>query len=311
VSFQAKLCACRRAGDEPLQDLHRDISCLVQLAYPSEGSRFLVHVGVDSFIAALNDKDLEFEILKLEPKTLEDVLSHAIRLEAIAQSVSARSHTSADRAGGRVQNRPRNIFAVTGDKKDKDENADLLQCIAQLEKQLKQATKGGNKNAQGSSKKSSSKRSSGRKSSGRGEAASATDDADCPNPQTHPCNYCNELGHWCKDCPKCKNRPRKEANVHPVLTISANMSPTKIYVTSEVNGEPVRCVLDSGCERSVIMADLAPKAKLTPSQYSLFAANKASLDVLSNTVIPFVIDGHAFEADVSVCNKVEDFFPGE
>ena len=112
VSFQAKLCACRWAGDEPLQDLHRDISCLVKLAYPSEGSRFLVHVGVDSFIAALNDKDLEFEILKLEPKTLEDVLSHAIRLEAIAQSVSARSHTSADRAGGRVQNRPRNILSL-------------------------------------------------------------------------------------------------------------------------------------------------------------------------------------------------------
>jgi len=68
------------------------------------------------------------------------------------------------------------------------------------------------------------------------------------------------------------------------------MSPTKIYVTAEVNGEPVRCLLDSGCERSVIVADLVPKAELTPSQYSLFAANRASLDVLGDTVIPFVID---------------------
>jgi len=86
------------------------------------------------------------------------------------------------------------------------------------------------------------------------------------------------------------------------------MSPTKIYVTAEVNGEPVRCLLDSGgCQRSVISADLAPVAKLNPSQYSLFAANKASLDVLGDTVIPFVIDGHAFKADVSVCSKVDDF----
>jgi len=96
----------------------------------------------------------------------------------------------------------------------------------------------------------------------------------------------------------------------PVLTVSANVSPTRIYVTAEVNGQPVRCLLDSGCERSVISADLAPKANLNPSQYTLFAANKANLDVLGDTVLPFVIDGHAFKADVSMCSKVEDFLLG-
>jgi len=58
------------------------------------------------------------------------------------------------------------------------------------------------------------------------------------------------------------------------------------------------------------VADLAPKAKLNPSQYSLFAANKASFDVFGHTVIPYVIGGHAFEGDVSVCSKVEDFLLG-
>jgi len=89
------------------------------------------------------------------------------------------------------------------------------------------------------------------------------------------------------------------------------MSATKIYDTAEINGEPVRCLLDSSCERSVIVvADLVSNAKLTPSQYSLFAANRASLDVLGDTVIPFVTDGHNFEADVSVSNKVKDFLLG-
>ena len=55
--------------------------------------------------------------------------------------------------------------------------------------------------------------------------------------------------------PVRKNKPKEEAGVQPVLTVSANMSPTKIYVTAEVNGEPIRCLLDSGCERSVISAD--------------------------------------------------------
>jgi len=69
-------------------------------------------------------------------------------------------------------------------------------------------------------------------------------------------------------------------------------------------------LMASLCKWSVITAGLAPESKLTPSQYTLFAANKASLDVLGDTVIPFVIDGHAFEADVSVCDKVKDFLLG-
>jgi len=199
------------------------------------------------------------------------------------------------------------VFAVSDDKQDKDSNADLLQPITQLEKQLKQATKG----SKGSSaKKASSKETGGHNAAGRGESASAERDESHANPDTHPCYICKELGHWRKDCPKRKSKSKEEAKVQPVLYVSANMSPTKIYVTAEINGEPMRCILDSGCEWSVIAADLVPNAKLTPLQYFLFAANKASLDVLGDTVIPFVIDGHDFEADISVSSKVEDFLLG-
>ena len=72
----------------------------------------------------------------------------------------------------------------------------------------------------------------------------------------------------------------------------------------------MRCLLDSGCERSVINADLVPNAKLTPLQYSLYAANKASLDVVGDSVISFVIDGQHFEAVVSVLAKVDEFLLG-
>jgi len=72
----------------------------------------------------------------------------------------------------------------------------------------------------------------------------------------------------------------------------------------------VRCLLDSGCERLVISADLVPHAKLAPSQYSLYAANKASLDVVGDSVISFVIDGQLFEVDVSVLAKVDKFLLG-
>ena len=128
----------------------------------------------------------------------------------------------------------------------------------------------------------------------------------CASPEMHPCDYCKELGHCHRDCPKHE----KEAKVQTVQAVSANLSPTKIYVTAEVNGEPVRFLLDSGCKQSVISADLVPNANLTPSQYSLFAANKASLDVVGDAVISFAINGQQFQADISVSDKVDEILLG-
>ena len=45
-------------------------------------------------------------------------------------------------------------------------------------------------------------------------------------------------------------------------------------------------------------------------KYILYAANRASLDVVGDCVISFAIDGNNFEADVSVSNKVDEFLLG-
>ena len=124
VSFQAKLRARHRKEGETLQELHSDISRLVQLAHPKEPNSLLATVGVNAFISALDDEDLEFEILKLEPQNLPDAVDHAIRLESLAESVRARPHSATDKANGRVS-RQRHILAVTDDKKEKDKDVDL------------------------------------------------------------------------------------------------------------------------------------------------------------------------------------------
>jgi len=70
-SFKAKLRKRRRAKDEPLQDLYRDISRLIQLAYPGADNVLVTYIGIESFIAALNDPELQYEVLKQEPPSLE------------------------------------------------------------------------------------------------------------------------------------------------------------------------------------------------------------------------------------------------
>jgi len=46
-SFRTKLCIRRRNKGESLQDLYRDISRLLQLAYPGTDSSLVNHVGIE------------------------------------------------------------------------------------------------------------------------------------------------------------------------------------------------------------------------------------------------------------------------
>ena len=92
------------------------MSHLLQLVYPGEGERFISHLGVNTFITALNDSELEYEVLKLAPVTLEEAANHAMRLDALAKSLDTRAPAAQGRAGGQGQGRQRNVYAVADNK---------------------------------------------------------------------------------------------------------------------------------------------------------------------------------------------------
>ena len=229
--------------------------------------------AVDAFITALNDGPMEFEVMKLRPKTLQEAAACATRLEVYVETIRNRPADTTERGNGKSQVPGRScaIFRTTAEAENgSSKEATLLERIGQLEKQLEQVAKG-NRDVRGSSSQKAGSKNEG---SSRGQSDSKNGDKVRPNPETHPCTFCKELGHWRRDCPKRKAEgeakiEEEKAKVNTVLAVNANMSPTKIYVTAEVNGEPVRCLLDSGCEWSVISADLVSNAELTPSQLSL------------------------------------------
>jgi len=138
-----------------------------------------------------------------------------------------------------VQSQSCNVFAVTDEPEASSTGeATLLKRLEQIEKQLEQVAKG-NRSARNSSsqKASSNQRASTLGEAGRGKSDSGDGKTVRLSPETQPCIYCKEPGHWCWDCPKRKarGRPTEEANVQTVLAVSTNLSPTKIYVTAEVN----------------------------------------------------------------------------
>jgi len=187
-SFKAKLRTRHRDKGESLQDLYRDISRLIHLAYPGVDNVLVTHVGIESFTAALNNPTLEYEVLKRELLSVEAAANYAIKLEAYLHSLSAYATVSAERGGRQAQSRSRSVFAVTDEEDDSaDGTATLLKCIEQLEKQLACAAQG-NHGARGSSsrKASSNKEAGACHAAGRGKPVSADGEATRNGPETRP-----------------------------------------------------------------------------------------------------------------------------
>ena len=82
----------------------------MQLAFPDQPASYLALVGRHAFLNALDDGALEYEVLKLRPKTLSDAAHFAIHLESLAESV--------DKVSGRMP-RQRNILAVSDETEPK------------------------------------------------------------------------------------------------------------------------------------------------------------------------------------------------
>jgi len=200
--------------------------------------------------------------------------------------------------------------------KGKDKDAAPQLSPGELRDLLAQATKGiaalaaqsGETDQSGSDAKKSSppKKDSGACGSGKGKYRRYTGRKQ--DPKVDPCRNCNEMGHWAKDCPKPKQPAKEQVQAS---SISCQLvSPTRVYVTAYVDGKPVQCLLDSGCEQSVISRNVVPRAKLTRTRYDLTVADKASLSILGDTDLCFEIEGNRFRANVSVSPAIDDFLLG-
>ena len=58
---------------------------------------------MDTFITVLNDRELEYEVLKLAPVTLEEAANHAMRLDALAKSLDTRAPAAQVERVGKVK----------------------------------------------------------------------------------------------------------------------------------------------------------------------------------------------------------------
>ena len=101
--YQAELRYRRRREGETIRDLAQDIHRLMMHAYRGQcESELGQHIARDSFLVALNDPVLQVKVREREPRTLEEAVRLASRIE-IAQEAAATSPQSRRRMARRIE----------------------------------------------------------------------------------------------------------------------------------------------------------------------------------------------------------------
>jgi len=78
------------------------------------------------------------------------------------------------------------------------------------------------------------------------------------------------------------------ASVKPVtmdLRSSSKTPFSRAYVNAEFHGRPLACMLDTGCDQSVIGRHFVERYDLQPVRFSLMAAGRNSLKVDGETLV--------------------------
>ena len=265
--------------------------------------------------------------MKKEPRNIEEALNYAIKLEAFEQSllVTNSGDDSVDTDDSRTKKRPKYVYSVADP--PASQTAALQRQVTELQQALAQATKGitamasapweppvqvsaatptGSTASQpivprstsDPASKSAPPAGAWTRGSGRGRGAGRQ------NRQNDPCRLCGQVGHWANECPTRHRDP----SVKGVTCQYA--SPTKVYVKAEFRGQPIKCLLDSGCERSVIGRKCIPGVRLRKSSYTLSAANRTNLPIDGDADIHFVFDGLPVYASVSVSPAIDELLLG-
>ena len=86
-----------------------------------------------------------------------------------------------------------------------------------------------------------------------------------------------------------------------------------VYIRMKLMGKEVHCLVDSGCDLTVIPKSLADRCKnldVQPTTHSIWAANSTPIRIFGEAEIPFVLDNRCIWTPVLISEDVEEVMLG-
>ena len=150
----------------------------------------------------------------------------------------------------------------------------------------------------------------------RQQYAATPDDGRKMKASQYPCFGCGEYGHFRRDCPHRQHDPRNcDQPVKPPdqirgATDDSYESKGRVYLRARIDGRTRFCLLDTGCELTVIPAKLVGKRKLYQARKNLIAANGTQIPILGWTTLQAYVGNSLLEINGLVTEHVQDIMLG-
>ena len=338
--YRTQLRTRRRGKDESLQSLYLDISRLARLAYPGRHSEHGDSVEVDAFIDALQDSKLELRIRDREPKDLDTAFRTALMLEANSRSRQPTSFDD-DHSNNRFQHKIRAVasgeqsnenrdYSVESDVETDDDVREWMQELKSTVKELSvRVDELGNRQVSepvpvldrvvkrgGSCFKCGDEGHWADRCPARNTAVSGRDGpahAFTGQPRkTVLCFNCRLEGHIARNCPNRTSRVSAgsgdTANFARRLRYNDSLTRAEnpVYLNLRFRNDSWKCLLDTGCEVSLVPSELMRGVKIRPSAERVFAVDCSSIPIVGEAEIELCIGGLRLRTLVLVSDKVSE-----
>ena len=122
------------------------------------------------------------------------------------------------------------------------------------------------------------------------------------------CFRCDQPGHFARDCTQGNEASRRDDEDDSKMVGAIGTPEGKIPAYLELwnNGTRWDCLLDTGCERSIVPARLVPKRWIGRTNDQVLAANGTRIGVLGEAMIVFWLGHKKLPARVLVSNHVSE-----
>ena len=332
--YRAELQIRRRRCHESLSDLHQDIRRLVALAYPQLTAEAREEIACDHFTNALSDPDFALKVKERTPKSLDEALNVALRLEAWAKSVghSRQDEERPDRPRGKARAAAKTENTKMSTVSESDDRVTKLEtAMTEIREQLSKIA-----GKPVSSNKATS--TLGTMSKGfpsprvKTEAAASAEEKppqslipgqmvgrpvmqNVSQYQYPPviCYGCGLPGHIKRNCPTELGLLGPPPNTLANRGSKDFRGEANVYIMMKLMGKKIPCLVDSGCDLTIVPKSLTDRFKYLeakPSTRQIWAANNTAIQINGETELPFELDGRCIWTPVLISEDVEEVMLG-
>ena len=109
------------------------------------------------------------------------------------------------------------------------------------------------------------------------------------------CHRCREMGHIARECPNRQSDDSRERGGQQSLrtgaTVCGSSSDQPVYLTLTYGRYRLSCLLDTGCQRSIMPSKWVQGVGLGPVEEDLFAANGTKIATQGTAEVPLRLGG--------------------